>query len=134
MPGDAGSHHSQPGNKHGLSNTSAWLFMPSSFHASPPSRDFLWLSLPPEKHPSCRLFPFSRRSSSQAQGEQWDNLEQAAPLVAESFPHPRLSPNLSQPGLLWFLLSCLLSQSCPEPQPKPCSHPQHLSVGPSLTC
>lgn len=35
MPEDAGTHQSQPDNKHGLSNASAWLFMPNSIHASP---------------------------------------------------------------------------------------------------
>lgn len=109
--------------------------MPESFHAPP--RDFLWLSLLPEKYHSCRLFPFTRRSSSWAWGKQWESLEQAAPLVAESFPHPRRSPNLSQSVLLWLLLSRLLLCSCPAPQPKPCSHPRHLSLGTQtnlLTC
>lgn len=68
-------------------------------------------------------------SSRQAQGEQWESLEQAAPLVAESFLYPRHCPNLSQLFLLWLLLSRLLLCSCPTPQPKPCSHPQHLSFG-----
>ena len=83
------------------------------------------------------FFPFTRRSSSWAQGKQWESLEQAAPLVAESFPHPRRSPNLSQSVLLWLLLSRLLLCSCPAPQPKPCSHPRHLSFGTQtdlLTC
>ena len=101
-----------------------------------PCEDFSWLSLPPEKHHSCRLFPLAR-SSSRAQGKRWESLEQAAPVVAESFPHPRCSPDPSRSVLLWLLLSRLLLCSCPAPQPEPCSHPRRLSFGTQtdlLTC
>lgn len=131
---EAGSHQSRQANTHGVSKASAWLFKPNSFHAP---QGTACDSLPPEKHHSCRVFPFTRRSSSWAQGKQWESLEQAAPLVAESFPHPRRSPNLSQLVLLWLRLSRLLLCSCPAPQPKPCSHPRHLFFGTQndlLTC
>lgn len=70
---------------------------------------------------SITVADFSLLPGDQAVGtqdKQWESLEQAAPLVAESFPHPRPSSNLSQLVLLWLLLSCLLlcSLSCTPAQ------------------
>lgn len=92
---------------------------------SSPCKDFSW------------LFPLVKRSSSRAQGKQWESLEQAAPGAAESFPHPRCSPAPSRSVLLWLLQSRLLLCSCPAPQSEPCSHPRRLPFGTQtdlLTC
>lgn len=131
--GDAGSHQSQP------DINMAFKCICLAAHAkllSCPPQGTSHGSVPPGKHPSCRLFPFTRRSSSQAQGECWENLEQAAPLVAESSPHPGQSPNLSQPGLLWFLLSCLLCRAVllPAQALQPCSASLCWSQADVLTC
>jgi len=88
----------------------------------------------PRKASQLQTFPFYQEIK---QGKQWESLEQAAPLVAESFPRPRRSSDFSQSVLLWLLLSHWLLCSHPAPQPKPCSHPQHLSFATQtdlLTC
>lgn len=109
---------------------SAWLFMPQ------PKGLFVTLSSP-RKASQSQTFPIYEEIKQPGSGKQWESLEQAAPLVAESFPHPRRSSNLSRWLLLWLLLSRLLLCSCPAAQPRPCSHPRHLSFGTQtdlLTC
>lgn len=102
---------------------------------APPTGLLVTLSSP-RKAPQLQPFPFYQEIKS-GSGKQWESLEHAAPLVAQSFPHPRHSSNLSQSFLLWLLRSCLPWCRCPAPQPKPRSHPQHLPFGTqtdSLTC
>lgn len=100
--------------------------MPNSFHA-PTTRDFSWLCLPPEKHPSFRFIPFTRRSSSQARGGQWEHLEQAAPLLTE-FPPPKALPKPQPAG------SAVVSAELPPLAELSCSPAQALQPSSASLC